>query len=77
MITTPQPQWMSVTQYLEWEAKQQIRHEYLNGQVYAMTGGTVPHNDIALNLATALKTFLRGTDCKVQMSDVKVIMSEQ
>jgi len=77
MIATPQPQWMSVTQYLEWEAKQQIRHEYLNGQVYAMTGGTIPHNDIALNLATALKTFLKGTICKVQMADVKVIISEQ
>jgi len=68
---------MPVAEYLEWEAKQQIRHEYLNGKVYAMTGGTVPHNDIALNLATALKTSLRGTTCKVQMSDVRVILSDQ
>jgi len=77
MIANLQPELMSVAQYLEWEAQQPIRHEYLDGQVYAMTGGTIPHNDIALNLATALKTFLKGTTCKVQMSDVKVIMSEQ
>ena len=36
MIATPQLQWMSVTQYLEWEAKQQIRHEYLNGHGSAL-----------------------------------------
>jgi Uma2 family endonuclease len=77
MIANFKPELMSATQYLEWEAKQQIRHEYLDGQVYAMTGGTIPHNDIALNLATALKAFHKGTTCKVQMSDVKVILSEQ
>ncbi|APB33828.1 Uncharacterized protein conserved in cyanobacteria [Gloeomargarita lithophora Alchichica-D10] len=70
-------EFISANDYLKWEAQQEIRYEYLDGQVYGMTGGTVPHNDITLNLATALKTFLRGTDCKVQMADVKVIFAEQ
>ena len=41
-----------------------------------MTGGTIPHNLVALNLASALKTHLRGTGCLVFMSDVKVQVSE-
>ncbi len=39
-------------QYLEWEEKQTIKYEYMNGQVFAMTGGIIPHNDIAVNLTT-------------------------
>ncbi|MCS6958997.1 MAG: Uma2 family endonuclease [Pseudanabaenaceae cyanobacterium SKYGB_i_bin29] len=77
MIATPKYNFMTAAEYLAWEKLQEIRYEYLEGQVYAMTGGTIPHNDITLNLATALKTFLKGTNCKVQMSDVKVILSEQ
>lgn len=77
MIANLKCESMTAAQYLEWEAQQPIRYEYLDGQVYAMTGGTIPHNDIALNLATALKLFLKNTNCKVQMSDVKVVLSEQ
>lgn len=62
--------------YLKWEAKQPIKYEYINGQIYAMTGGTLPHADIALNLATALKNHLRGKGCKVRMADAKVRISE-
>ncbi|MDY6784768.1 MAG: Uma2 family endonuclease [Cyanobacteriota bacterium] len=76
MVAQLQTQPMSPQEYLEWEEQQPIRYEYLNGEVYAMTGGTIPHNDIALNLASALKNHLRGKGCKVQMTDVKVNISE-
>ncbi|NEP40699.1 MAG: Uma2 family endonuclease, partial [Okeania sp. SIO2H7] len=59
------------------EEKQQIKYEYINGRVFAMTGGTIPHNDIALNLATALKIHLRGKGCKVSMADAKLGVSEK
>ena len=51
MIATPQqlPK-MSFEDYLEWESQQDIRYEYVKGEVFPMTGGTIPHNDIALNL---------------------------
>lgn len=55
MITIPQqPLKMTVEEYLEWEPQQDLRYEYANGEVFAMTGGTIPHNDIALNLYTGL-----------------------
>jgi len=76
MIAQPQPQLMTPQEYLEWEEQQPIKYEYMNGQVFAMTGGTIPHNDIALNLASALKNHLRGKGCKVQMADAKVGVSQ-
>jgi Uma2 family endonuclease len=67
-------------EYLAWETEQPIKYEYVNyeyvnGQVYAMAGGTLPHNDIAVNLTSALRAFLRGTGCKVRMADAKVRVS--
>ncbi|MBW4578166.1 MAG: Uma2 family endonuclease [Tildeniella nuda ZEHNDER 1965/U140] len=58
--------------YLNWEQEQELRYEYVNGDVFAMTGGTISHGTIALNLATALKPHLRGSGCRVFNSDVKV-----
>ena len=68
---------MSPQEYLEWEAQQPLKYEYVNGEVFAMTGGTIPHNDIAVNLTTALKNHLRGKGCKVSMADAKLGISEK
>lgn len=76
MIATPQPpQKMTVEEYLEWEARQEIRHEYINGEVFAMTGGSIPHNDIAFNLYRSLYPHLRPRGCRVNVSDVKLQLS--
>ena len=59
MVVSPQqPLKMAIAEYLEWESQQEVRHEYVNGAVFAMTGGTISHNDIALNLYTALPKIL-------------------
>lgn len=73
MIAQPQNyQKMTPEEYLEWEAKQEFRHEYVNGEILAMTGGSIPHNNIALNFYTALRPHLRQRGCQVNVSDVKV-----
>jgi Uma2 family endonuclease len=73
MIAIPQqPQKMTIEEYLAWELDQDIRYEYINGEVFAMTGGTIPHNDIALNLYRPLYSHLRHRGCRVNVSDVKV-----
>ncbi|QKD81187.1 Uma2 family endonuclease [Thermoleptolyngbya sichuanensis A183] len=77
MVAEPQFHRRSPQEYLDWEAAQDIKHEYLDGEVFAMTGGTIFHNLIALNLASTLKTFLRGKVYRVFMSDVKVQVSER
>jgi Uma2 family endonuclease len=58
--------------YLAWEAKQSERHEYFQGEVFAMAGGTENHNTVALNAAVALRSHLKGTPCKVFVSDMRV-----
>ena len=63
---------LSPEAYLAWEADQPIKYEYLNGEAYAMPGGTLAHNDIAVNLTTLLKNHLRGKGCKVRMAEAKV-----
>lgn len=76
MVASPKQNYMSPQEYLEWEQSQDIKYEYLNGEVFAMTGGTLPHNAIALNLASALKSHLRGSSCRAFMADAKVAVSE-
>jgi Uma2 family endonuclease len=62
-------------EYFDWEAQQLERHEYFDGEVYAMAGGTMAHADIALNIATTVKQHLAGR-CKVRNSDAKVGITE-
>jgi Uma2 family endonuclease len=77
MIANVRSQLMTPAEYLAWEEEQPIKHEYIDGEVYAMAGGTLPHNDIAVNLTSALRNALRGTGCKVRMVDAKVKISEK
>lgn len=58
--------------YLEWENRQPLRHEFVRGKVFAMTGATDLHNEICLNLGAMLRQHLRGTPCRVYVADVKV-----
>lgn len=78
MITTPEkhPK-MTIKEYLEWEPQQDIRYEYVYGEVFAMTGVTIPHNDVTLNFYTALRPHLRAIGCRVNVSDVKLQVTPQ
>ena len=49
--------------YLAWEATQELRHEYLAGEVFAMTGARDTHVVIALNVAGLLRAHVRGSPC--------------
>ncbi len=62
----------TVKEYLELEQTSEIRHEYLGGQVFAMSGGSKEHNTISLNIASRLRSHLRGGSCSVFMADMKV-----
>ena len=63
---------MTAEEYLKWEALQDLRYELIDGDVVAMTGGTIAHNDIALNLNDKLRSALRPKGCRVNVADVKV-----
>ena len=75
MVATPQPPQLTPQAYFAWEAQQPLRYEYFNGNVFAMTGGSLPHADIAMNVASILRDRLQGR-CKVRNSDAKVGITE-
>lgn len=58
--------------YLAWEQEQPCRHEYIDGEVFAMSGASDAHGTAALNLAALLRNALRGTPCKPFIADMKV-----
>ncbi|MEL6943943.1 MAG: Uma2 family endonuclease, partial [Bacteroidota bacterium] len=64
----------SFKEYLELEAVATDKHEYHDGQIFAMTGGTVNHGTIANSVGTAIDNALdkNGKDCTVLNSDVKI-----
>jgi Uma2 family endonuclease len=76
MISSAPFSHMTAAEYLSWEPLQEIRYEYINGNIVAMTGGTIPHNDIAINLLTALLPSVRASGCRINMADVKLCVNE-
>ncbi len=72
MVSLPNRQLMSAKDYLSWEQTQQERHEYWDGEVVAMAGGTKKHNRISGNCFKLLDAVLAARDCEVYISDVKV-----
>ncbi|MDG4597656.1 MAG: Uma2 family endonuclease [Candidatus Contendobacter sp.] len=71
-----QPRWLSVEDYLAFEERSEIKHEYINGEIYAMAGASVRHNRIAGNLFARLLAHLRGSPCQVFFADVKLHLKE-
>jgi len=57
--------------YLEGERHSETRHEYIDGEVYAMAGESKAHNTITGNIYMALRTALRGSPCRVFMEGIK------
>ncbi|MFO1434284.1 MAG: Uma2 family endonuclease [Candidatus Competibacteraceae bacterium] len=72
MTALKQPEFISITDYLEAERHSPLKHEYVDGHVYAMTGTSKVHNLIVGNLAGVLRNHLRGGPCQVYTSDIKV-----
>lgn len=65
---------MTAEEYLAFELNSDSRHEFIDGQIFAMTGASESHNLIALNFASEIRSQLRKGDspCKTVVSDMKV-----
>ncbi|MCC3451818.1 MAG: Uma2 family endonuclease [Microcoleus sp. PH2017_39_LGB_O_B] len=59
-------------EYFAWEEKQLEKHEYIDGQVYAMSGGSVNHSRIAVRLTTLFSNHLENSSCETGNSDLRV-----
>jgi len=64
---------MSVAEFLAWEREQPERYEYARGVVTMMTGASLVHVTITMNIAFALRQSLRGSGCRPFTNDAKVL----
>ncbi|MEI7839677.1 MAG: Uma2 family endonuclease [Methylococcaceae bacterium] len=64
--------YISEQDYLEGEKISEIKHEYIDGNVYAMAGASKNHQRIIANLARHLGNYLNSSPCEVFFSDIKV-----
>ncbi|MTJ51379.1 Uma2 family endonuclease [Anabaena sp. UHCC 0253] len=71
MIATPSYDYISPTEYLEGEETSPIKHEYRQGQVYAMAGASNTHVIITGNVFAMLRNHLRGSGCQAYVADTK------
>ncbi|MGC4089655.1 MAG: Uma2 family endonuclease [Polyangiaceae bacterium] len=67
---------LSYAEFLKLEAQGDQRHEYLDGQLFAMAGGTPEHAALAAAIVIQLGNALRGKPCRVYSSDLRVRVSE-
>lgn len=63
---------MSVEEYLEFENSSQVKHEYVGGHLYAMTGVSRRHSRIRGNIVYNLAHAADGSSCRVHQSDMRV-----
>jgi Uma2 family endonuclease len=63
---------MTPDEFLAWEAEQTERHDFVGGEVYAMTGAEDRHVTATGNVYMALRQHLAGTPCRTYMADMKV-----
>jgi Uma2 family endonuclease len=66
----------SFREYLAHEEASNTKHEYLDGQIYAMAGGTPEHSALIASVTTHLSNQVRGGPCRVHMSDLRVRILE-
>jgi Uma2 family endonuclease len=70
------PSFLTPEEYFAWEEQQLERHEFIDGQVYAMSGGSINHGRIAIRFTTLFDTHLDGSNCITGNSDIKVNILE-
>ncbi len=75
MIAQPHLQ-MTVQEYLAQERQAQIKSEYIEGEVVAMTGASRKHNLIVVNLVSSLHRQLRSRPCEIYSADMRVAVDQ-
>ena len=63
---------MTLDEFLAWEETQEERHEYLDGVIRAMSGGSLDHNQIVANITKVTGVQLENTPCRSLTSSQRV-----
>ena len=76
MVTQLAQKIYTPAEYLELEMKAEIRHEFINGEIIPMVGGTTNHNEVVTNLCLLLKPPLRQQKGRVYTENVRLWIPE-
>lgn len=68
--------YLTPEEYFAWEEKQIEKHEYIDGEIYAMGRGSVDHGRIAIRFTAMFDTHLEGSGCITGNSDIKINIAE-
>ena len=71
MVANPSLNYISPEEYLKAEELSPIKHEYRDGEVYAMAGASDAHVTICVNLVGLLTNHVRGNGCRLYIGDMK------
>lgn len=71
MVALPERR-ATYAEYLELERSSETKHEFVNGEIFAMAGGTIEHGRLAARLTFLLQRALEGRPCETLSSDVRV-----
>src|SRR4051812_8110527 len=71
MATLPKP-FLTPDEYLALERASEEKHEYIDGQMYAMSRASARHSTVTINILAALREQLRGAGCTLFNNDVRV-----
>ena len=66
----------TVAEYMALEMRSDFRHEFFEGEVFAMAGASIRHNTLVLNCAVALRNGLRGKPCRVFVESVQFAVEQ-
>jgi Uma2 family endonuclease len=59
-------------EYLEFERRSDVRHEFLDGKIYAMAGESLSHSRVCINLSGEVRNKLKGKSCEALSPNMKV-----
>ena len=72
VLSVPGTDLVTAAEYLEIERKAEIKSEYIDGRMYAISGASERQNLISLNTGSEIRAQLRGRDCCAYLSDMRV-----
>ena len=67
---------MTIEEYLEFENAATEKHEYYQGEIFAMSGAKLAHNEIVVNTLFSILQFLKGKLCKPYGSDLRIYIEK-
>jgi Uma2 family endonuclease len=73
----PVPRLFTLREYLRIERAAKSKSEFIEGQIFAMAGGSPEHSALSMNIAGLLHAPLKTTTCQVHSSDLRIAVSRQ